>query len=83
MLRGIPYLCQILNLYSLILFAWIILSWIQVPYDHPLGQLRRILSKVIDPIVIPLRRAIPPIRLGAVALDVSVIVIFIAIRILC
>lgn len=33
---------------------------------------------VTDPIVLTLRRVIPPLRLGAVALDVSVLIIFFA-----
>jgi YggT family protein len=53
-----------------------------VPYDHPIGRLHRSLDKIVMPVVLPLRRVIPPIRLGGIALDVSVIVIFIALNLI-
>jgi YggT family protein len=83
MLRNIPFLCQILYLYSLALLAWVILSWIRVPYDHPVGRVHRALDKIIMPVVLPLRRVIPPLNLGGVSLDLSVILLFVVIRILC
>ncbi|MGI9647044.1 MAG: YggT family protein [Acidimicrobiia bacterium] len=60
----------------------IILDWVQVPAGHPVGRLRSALASVTDPLLLPLRRLIPPLRLGAVALDVSVIVLLVALQIL-
>jgi YggT family protein len=75
--------CQVLNLFTLALLAWVILSWIRVPYDHPVGKVHRALDKMIMPIVLPLRRVIPPLNLGGVSLDLSVLVIFLAINLIC
>ena len=60
----------------------IILDWVQVPAGHPVGRLRTSLASLTDPLLLPLRRLIPPLRLGAVALDVSVIVLLVALNIL-
>lgn len=76
-------ICQILDLFTLALLAWIVLSWIRVPYDHPIGKVHRFLDRMIMPIVLPLRRVIPPLNLGGVSLDLSVLLIFIVIRIIC
>ncbi|MGF1664647.1 MAG: YggT family protein [Acidimicrobiia bacterium] len=76
-------LCQILDLFLLALFAWIVLSWIRVPYDHPIGKVHRVLDKMILPIVVPIRRVIPPLNLGGISLDLSVLLIFVVIRIIC
>ena len=38
----------ILRLFYYSLFAWIILSWIQVPHDHPIGQLKAVLDKFYE-----------------------------------
>lgn len=76
-------ICQILNLFTLALLAWIVLSWIRVPYDHPIGKVHRFLDRMIMPIVLPLRRVIPPLNLGGVSLDLSVLLIFIVINIIC
>ncbi|MBT8202576.1 MAG: YggT family protein [Acidimicrobiia bacterium] len=64
------------------LIVRIILDWVQVPAGHPVGRLRTALASVTDPMLMPLRRLIPPVRLGAVALDVSVIVLLVALQIL-
>lgn len=69
----------------LLIFALIIriiLDWVQVPAAHPIGRLRSALASATDPLLLPLRRLIPPVRIGAVALDVSVIVLLVALRIL-
>ena len=36
------------RLFSYSLFLWIILSWIQVPQEHPIGQIKNILEEILD-----------------------------------
>ena len=74
-------LCYALQIASLVLLAWVVLSWIRVPSDHPIGKLHQALDRVVLPVVTPLRRVIPPINLGGIALDISVIVVFIGLNI--
>jgi YggT family protein len=74
--------CLAFRLYAYALLGWVILSWIRVPYDHPLSKVNRFLDKIIMPVVLPLRRVIPPLNLGGVALDLSVLVIFFGLQIL-
>ena len=72
------------NIVLAVIFALIvriILDWVQVPAGHPVGRLRAALASVTDPLLLPLRRLIPPVRLGAVALDVSIIVLLVALQI--
>lgn len=71
-----------LKIYLYGVIAWIIMSWIQVPSSHPLGRLRAFLDRIIYPVILPLRRVIPPIRLGGGALDLSPIVLIIGIQII-
>lgn len=75
-------ICTVLQLFVLVLLAWVVLSWIRVPYDHPIGKVHRALDRLVMPVVLPLRRVIPPLNLGGVSLDISVIVIFIGVNIL-
>lgn len=73
------------NVVLVLIFALIvriILDWVQVPAGHPVGRLRSTLASFTDPLLVPLRKLIPPVRLGAVALDVSVIVLLVALNIL-
>lgn len=75
-------LLTILTLYFYAVFAWVILSWIRVSSTHPLGRVQMFLDRIIYPVILPIRRVIPPLRLGAGALDLSPIVLLIGIRIL-
>jgi len=74
-------LCVILQIYYLILIVRIVLSWVpSVP--EPIRPLARGVRAVTDPLLIPLRGLIPSIRMGAMALDVSPILLFLAIVVL-
>jgi YggT family protein len=68
-------LCAVLQLYLVVLIARIILSWVP-SLPEPLLPLARGLSAVTDPILTPLRNVIPPVRLGAAALDLSPLIVF-------
>lgn len=72
----------VFDVYFYAVFAWVILSWIRVSSSHPLGRVQVFLDRIIYPVILPLRRVIPPIRLGAGALDLSPIVLLIGIRLL-
>lgn len=76
-----------LQIFWFLLLARIIVEMIQSfsPQWRPSGVLVVIfefLFTVTDPPVKALRKLIPPVRLGAVALDLSVLVLFFAIIIL-
>lgn len=75
-------LVLILRIYFYAVFAWVILSWIRVSSVHPLGRLQTFLDRIIYPLILPIRRVIPPIRIGAGALDLSPIILLLAIQIL-
>lgn len=72
----------LLTIYFYAVFAWVILSWIRVSSVHPLGRVQTFLDRIIYPLILPIRRVIPPIRIGAGALDVSPIILLLGIRIL-
>jgi YggT family protein len=72
----------LLRIYLYAVIAWIILSWIRVSPDHPVAKLSLWLDRIIYPVMLPLRRVIPPLRLGGALLDLSPIVLIIAIQIL-
>ncbi len=74
--------CPLIQLYSLVVFARILLEWVRVPGEHPVGKARAVLARIVDPVLIPLRRIIPPVRLGGAALDLSPLVLLIGLSIL-
>nr|WP_168713009.1 YggT family protein [Corynebacterium striatum] len=80
-------LILILRIYSWILIARIIIEMIQSfsrQFNPPrwFMVLAEPLFMVTDPPVRALRRLIPPLRMGGVALDVSIIVLFLLLSVL-
>ncbi|HEY7468087.1 MAG TPA: YggT family protein [Acidimicrobiia bacterium] len=75
-------LILILQIYFYAVLAWVILSWIPTSSTHPLGRVNVFLDRIIYPVILPLRRIIPPLRLGGGMLDLSPIVLLIGIRLL-
>lgn len=75
-------LCSALSIFSLVILVWVILSWVRVPSTHPLARVTVTLDRIIYPLILPIRRVVPPLRLGGGALDLSPIVLILAIRLL-
>jgi YggT family protein len=71
-----------LQIYFYAVLAWVILSWIPTSSTHPLGRVSVFLDRIIYPVILPLRRVIPPLRLGGGMLDLTPIVLLIGINIL-
>ena len=59
------------------LFAWIILSWIQVPYNHPIGQVKSFLDRYFERILAPIRSRIPALRIGMAGIDLSPLILIV------
>ena len=68
------------RLFSYSLFVWIILSWIQVSSDHPIGQIKFILDKFYGRLLEPIRERIPAIRFGMAGIDLSPIVLILGVN---
>jgi YggT family protein len=75
-------LADILRLYGIAVFAWIIMSWVRISSTHPLAKVQVFLDRIIYPVILPLRRVLPPLRIGGAMLDLSPIVLLIGINIL-
>ncbi len=77
---------DLLTLYLLVLLAYSILSWLtysgRLDYDSPVIKVQKILAAVCEPVLRPVRKIIPPVRVGGVGLDLSVLVVFLVIEVL-
>jgi YggT family protein len=74
--------CLLLTVYWVILLARILLSWFPAPSSGLLRRAVELVYDVTEPVLRPLRGLLPPIRLGAVALDLSPIIVFVVIQVL-
>ena len=79
-------ICIALQLFIVLIFARVILSWFP-PTGGVVDQIQNLVFTATEWIMGPLRRVIPPVRLGAAALDLSPLIVLVGItvlqRILC
>jgi YggT family protein len=75
-------ICVALQLYLIAIFVRIVLSWFPLDPNGLMATVAGFLYMVTDPVLGPLRRAIPPLRLGSVLLDLSPIIVIIGISVL-
>lgn len=76
------YLGTLITVYTVLIVARIILSYFtRIPYNRALSAVIGFVSDVTDPYLNLFRRFIPPIRAGAVSLDVSPIVALLVLQI--
>ncbi len=76
-------ICLLLFIYQWVIFARILMSWIRIEPGTPVASIYSVVFNLTEPVLGPLRRAIPPMRMGMAALDLSPIIVFVAIMIIC
>ncbi|GIU83306.1 MAG: hypothetical protein KatS3mg008_0081 [Acidimicrobiales bacterium] len=74
-------ICLLLQAYTFILLVRIVLSWFPLS-GGAIVQVYDLLRSLTEPVLAPLRRVLPPVRMGAVALDLSPIVVFLVLQVL-
>lgn len=76
----------IINWFVLGMLLWIVLSYIvsfgRLGWDHPVRKIYDALSKIIEPILRPIRNVIPPVRIGGAALDLSPLILILGLSFL-
>lgn len=59
------------------------MSWVRIEPGTPVASIYSVIFNLTEPVLGPLRRAIPPVRMGMAALDLSPIIVFVVIRVIC
>jgi len=78
----VGFVCTLLNLYLVVIFVRIILTWFPISSHGTMATVAGFLYLITDPVLLPIRRALPPVRIGMMALDLSPIVVIIGIQVL-
>jgi YggT family protein len=79
-IKGI--IAWVLQAYVIVIFARVILSWFPITPGTPLASAARVLYAVTEPVLGPIRRVLPPMRMGGMGLDLSPIIVLIGIQII-
>ncbi|MDA8035171.1 MAG: YggT family protein [Actinomycetota bacterium] len=76
-------LIDVVQAYLVVLLVRIVLTWFPINPWSRLSRVVRVLGAVTDPVLVPVRRVLPPLRLGGggAALDLSPLAVFIALEI--
>jgi YggT family protein len=81
-------LCIVVNVYTWILLAWVILSWIQLAgWRPPAAGIGRaafeLIEDVVRPVVVPLRRIVPPAGMIDLSVVVAFVILFVLGQVVC
>ena len=58
------------------------IAYARLSYDSPVHKIQRVFDALCDPVLNPIRRIIPPARIGNVGLDLSVLILFLVIELI-
>lgn len=75
-------LLVLIQLYTLLVFARIVMSWFPVAPGSPWEPLYRVVFSATEPPLAAIRSVVPPLRMGMGALDLSPLLLLFALQIL-
>lgn len=78
---GVQIVRYLLELYVFILIARALLSWFPMHAGSPLLPVVRVLDRLTEPVLAPIRRILPPLRAGGMAIDLSIIIAILVIQV--
>ena len=76
-------ICLVLQLFSFVVLARILMSWIRITPGTAVASVYSVVFNLTEPVLGPIRRLIPPVRMGMAAIDVSPIIVFVVIMLIC
>ncbi len=75
-------ICFILSAFTILIIVRIVLSWFPVSHGGTLATVTDLIYRATEWCLGPLRRVLPPIRMGGMALDLSPIIVLIGVQVL-
>jgi YggT family protein len=73
----VEIICRLLNVYLLVLLVRVIMSWVPPTPGTTYAQIYSFVWNVTEPVLGPVRRALPPMRVGMMALDLSPLIVIV------
>ena len=71
---------SLLQLYIVVIFVRVILSWFPISPDSPLASVYRFVYAVTEPVLGPIRRVMPGVGVGGMGLDFSPIIVLLGLQ---
>ncbi|HZQ87246.1 MAG TPA: YggT family protein [Acidimicrobiales bacterium] len=73
---------NLIDIYLLLVIGRILLSWFPISPESPMSSVFSFLYRLTEPVLGPIRRLLPPIGMGGMALDLSPIIVIFGLEIL-
>lgn len=73
--------CLLLLALVILLLVYVVFSWIPRP-PEPILPFARAVQRIVSPVLEPIRRVVPPVQLGGVSLDLSVLIVFVVVSLI-
>jgi uncharacterized protein YggT (Ycf19 family) len=55
------FILSLYLVYLVLIFLYVIMSWVQLPYNIWIGRLRGFLHDTVEPVLRPIRAVLPPL----------------------
>ena len=78
-------LALVLLLFGLVMVVRLVVDWVAVLSSYRAGWLDtagRLSHRITEPVIAPVRRVLPPVRLGSTSLDLAFTIVFVAVWVL-
>ena len=75
-------LAGLVEAFVVVLIVRALLSWFPVRPGSPLVPVQRALAVVTEPVLRPIRRILPPVRAGGMAIDLSILLVILVAEII-
>ncbi len=75
-------ICILLLLFDIAFLLRIVMTFFPIAYGSPVGTVRDLVVAITDPVVWPVRRAVPPLSVGSVNVGMAEIIILILLSVL-
>ena len=76
------FIYRVLQVFLFALLGRIVLSWFPSNRTGVLETIRLVLFRITEPVMAPIRNLLPPVRVGAMGLDLSPLIVFLVLDIL-
>jgi YggT family protein len=78
----LTYVNDVLNLFLFILVVRVVLSYVPSSPGSALSRVTRFFEAITEPVLRPIRRVVPPLRVGGATMDLSPVIVWVIILIL-
>jgi YggT family protein len=72
---------DLLQAYLACIFIRIVFTWFPLNPWGNAAKVLRVLERITDPLLVPIRRIVPPLRVGGLALDLSPLIVLIGLEV--